>query len=780
MNLRKRATPILGALALAVLLAALVFGHLDVRNDISEFLPRGESPAARLMLREMRSGSATTLILVGIERAPPADLARISQAMAAGLRASGQFALVTNSNQDIDDATERVIFTHRYLLSPASTAASFTTEALASDFKSVLDQMQSSLAPMARLGLADPTGTLHALLDVWAAGAHPRSLDGVWFAPDRDRALILLKTAGNGLDLAAQDRASAAIDAAFAAAKPGSARLLAAGPAVFARDAARDIRADVQLLSTVSALLVALLLLWRFRSPLVICAIAVPIVLSLTVAALVVQLAFGFVHGIALGFGMTMLGVTVDYPVLLIGHRKRGEAASGTLRRIGQAFTLAVATAAIGLTGMAFSGFPGLAQLGVFSVTGILAAAAATRFVLPLLIVAADLAPVSAGDPARLLRVERLRAWRWWALLPVAAATLWLVAIGGPAWENDVDNLSPVPLAARLLDQELRGEIGAPDVGQLVVVQGPSEQAVLEREETLLPRADALRQKGAISGVEAAAQLVPSLRTQLARRESLPAPDELAARVRAAQAGMPFRDNAFDAFLAGEAAARDQAPLRPEDIPGTLVAARLAPLLFERDGAWIGLIAFQGLRDPAALTAAFAGAPDAVVLDMRAETNAIVGAATRQAWRFLGFSFLLAMLVLAAVLRAPWTVARIGFVILGAGLMTVVVLTALGVRLSLLHLVALQFVAGVGLDYSLFFARRQLDIEERARTLRTLVTCNAMTLLTFGLLALCRTPLLRQIGDTVAIGAFLAILMGFLFVGPRPDADAGKPAKVES
>ena len=150
MNLRKRATPILGALALAVLLAALVFGHLDVRNDISEFLPRGESPAARLMLREMRSGSATTLILVGIERAPPADLARISQAMAAGLRASGQFALVTNSNQDIDDATERVIFTHRYLLSPASTAASFTTEALASDFKSVLDQMQSSLAPMAR------------------------------------------------------------------------------------------------------------------------------------------------------------------------------------------------------------------------------------------------------------------------------------------------------------------------------------------------------------------------------------------------------------------------------------------------------------------------------------------------------------------------------------------------------------------------------------------------------------------------------------------------------
>ena len=46
--------------------------------------------------------------------------------------------------------------------------------------------------------------------------------------------------------------------------------------------------------------------------------------------------------GDPIGFGMTMLGVTVDYPVLLIGHRKQGEAASGTLRRIGQAFALAV------------------------------------------------------------------------------------------------------------------------------------------------------------------------------------------------------------------------------------------------------------------------------------------------------------------------------------------------------------------------------------------------------------------------------------------------------
>ena len=101
-------------------------------------------------------------------------------------------------------------------------------------------------------------------------------------------------------------------------------------------------------------------------------------------------------------------------------------------------------------------------------------------------------------------------------------------------------------------------------------------------------------------------------------------------------------------------------------------------------------------------------------------------------------------------------------------LVTVAGLTAAGVRLSLIHLVALQLVAGVGLDYALFFARRPLDAEERARTLRTLVTCNGMTLLTFGLLAACQTPLLRDIGVTVATGALLAMAFSFLFAGQSP------------
>jgi predicted exporter len=177
----------------------------------------------------------------------------------------------------------------------------------------------------------------------------------------------------------------------------------------------------------------------------------------------------------------------------------------------------------------------------------------------------------------------------------------------------------------------------------------------------------------------------------------------------------------------------------------------------------------SAVRDTARVRDALEAA-GATWLDMGAEANGIVAEYAGSAWRWLAYGALAALAALFIGLRDPLRVARVTGAIIGATLVTVALLTAMGVRLSIINIVALQFVAGVGLDYALFFARRQLDEEERARTLRTLATCNAMAVLTFGLLALCRTPLLRQIGVTVVIGALAAICFGFLFAGPKPRA----------
>ncbi|HEY2133444.1 MAG TPA: MMPL family transporter [Acetobacteraceae bacterium] len=764
----RRAAPILLALLAALLIGAAVSRFINVRSDIADFLPQGRTDAARLMLQELRSGAGTNLILAAVEGAPPGELARISRGLAEGLDRSAQFAFVNNGAQVLDSADEQFLLAHRYLLSGVTTPAAFTTDALRQDLQGLLAQMQSSAAPLAvRYGLADPPGAFLDLAKTWLGQSRIRTVDGVWFAADRDRAMLLARSRAAGLDLAGQDAADAAIRAAFAGTHPGPARLLVTGPAVFAREAADGIRADVRLLSTVSAVLIAALLLWRFRSLWVVGVIAVPIMLSIAAGALAVQIVFGFVHGITFGFGMTMLGVIVDYPVLLIGHRKQAEAAGGTLRRIGASFNLAVASAALGLTGMVFSGFPGISQLGVFSVTGVLAGAAATRWILPRLIVAADLAPVSAGEPGRVLRAEHLRHWRVWGLVPVLAAIIVLIA-HPPLLERDLANLSPIPRQARDLDTALRSEIGAPDVGQVVMLRGASAEAVLRQEEQILPVIDGLQKDGAIDGADLAVRFLPSIAIQQARIAALPDDATLRARLTEAAQGLPFRPEAFAPFLADVAASRAMAPLALADIRNPLIAARLQPLLFQRDGGWYGLVVPQRVNDAARFAAAFRGMQNAVYVDIRSETNGIVGFYTAQAWRWLAFGGAAVLLALAIGLRDPWRVARVLLALAAAGVVTIAVLTLAGQRLSLIHIVALQFAAGVGLDYALFFARIQLDDEERARTLRTLVTCNAMTLLTFGLLAFCHTPLLRDIGLTVACGAFACIVFAFLFAGPAP------------
>ncbi len=758
------------ALAFVAALAVLagVLSAVRVRTDMAAFLPEGRTAAARMVLDQARSGMGTGVLLIGVEGADTAALARISVAMVAPLQASGLFEVVAGGPGT--GAEQAFLFEHRYVLSPGVTADAFSEAALRAGMEGVLRQLRGSAAPLAvEYGLADPSGAFLALLRQWGP-APVRTVAGAWVSPDGTRALLLARTRAGGMDVPAQEAALAAIEAAFRAADVGTglaaARLLVAGPGAFARDAARAIRADVERISVLSTLLVVALLWWRFRSPLVLAAIAAPVVLSVAVAASVVQAVFGSVHGVALGFGATMLGVSVDYPVLMIGHRKRGEAAQATRARIGRAFVLAVACAVLGLLAMVASGFPGLVQLGVFAGAGLASCAVLTWAVLPRLIVLADLAPVAAGDPAWLRRVEGWRRWRAWGLAPVVAAA-GLLALHGVAWEGDLQALSPVPAASVALDREMRGQLGVGEAGQVVLVPGVDEQAVLEAEEALLPALDQLQAGGALRGFEAAARVLPSVRVQKTRQAALPGHDDLAQRVAAAQAGLPFKPQAFGPFVAAVAAAREAAPLRPEDLAGSLLGARLSPLLVRRGRGWVGTVVLQGVVDPVRVAdgiASAAGATGAAFVDLRAELGAVLAEYTGRGWAWLGVSLALVLAVLAWGLRDA-RVFRVLGSLAAAVLVTVAGLSAAGVRLSLIHLVALQLVVGVGLDYALFFARRQLDAEERARTLRTLVTCNGMTLLTFGLLAGCQTPLLRDIGVTVAVGALLAMGFAFLFAG---------------
>ena len=155
-------------------------------------------------------------------------------------------------------------------------------------------------------------------------------------------------------------------------------------------------------------------------------------------------------------------------------------------------------------------------------------------------------------------------------------------------------------------------------------------------------------------------------------------------------------------------------------------------------------------------------------LDLKEESNRMVSLYRNETLRLLGWGVLSIGLVLLVGLRAPVTVLRVMLPIGSAIVVVAAVLHALGERFSLFHVASFLLVIGLGLDYALFFNRRDGTLAERGRTVYGLVVCSTTTILVFGVLAFSQIPVLRAIGLTTALGS-LACLVFAAFLAESPE-----------
>ncbi|MGI9335870.1 MAG: MMPL family transporter, partial [Gammaproteobacteria bacterium] len=362
------------------------------------------------------------------------------------------------------------------------------------------------------------------------------------------------------------------------------------------------------------------------------------------------------------------------------------------------------------------------------------------------------------------------------------------LAPAGSLWENDLAALSPVPASSIALDRELRAALGAPDVRHTLVLRAPSVNAVLEISEAITPALERLREREAIGGFETPSRYLPSVRTQLARRAALPDAGTLNERLRLARAGLPFKPGAFTSFIRDVVASRDLEPLELDDLAGTALGLRLAPMLIGHDEdagnrgqGVVALVQLTGVKDPDRVATAIAAwqqshqDDDAVrYMDIKSASDRVVTSYRDDALRLLG----LALPVLALALwLGTRSVRRLAVCVMAIALAVVVdlgLLAATGTRLSVFHLIAVVLVAGIGLDYGLFFSRPDDDAAMRARTLHAVCVCALSTLMVFGLLATSSLPVLHAIGVTVALGVALAFASTLLLardagLAPRPE-----------
>ncbi len=852
-------------LLLAWLLAMLLGGWVIARShysaDLSAFLPASPDARAQLLIEQLNSGVAARSLMLGITGGDAAMRAQASRLMAAKLRQSGEFEQVNNGdindwqagNQGDKDSAGGAgdwLVQHRYLLSPTVNAQRFTPAGLRDAVDDTLSMLGTPAGALVKPLLErDPTGETQRIVESLIPANAPRSQLGVWVSRTEPRALLLLQTRASGANLDGQATLIKRIEQAFEEARgqaghadksqdgspvnspdnawpqgPQALQLEISGAPMFAVQSRNRIEAEVQQFAVAGTVLMGALLLLAFGSLPALLVAFLPVATGVVAGICAVSLGFGTVHGITLGFGSTLIGEAVDYAIYFLiqarsavplgGGAGAGAGAPGTAqpslpgtgfrrwqREAWPTVRLGLLTSLCGFAALVFSGFPGLAQLGVFSMAGLVGAALATRWVLPALM------PDGAAGTSLRRRLGRFTATAARAL-PRLRVVFWLLGALALAfllwqrstlWQGDLASLSPVPREAMALDAKLRADLSASDARTLVIVQGADQQAALRAAEAAGARLDTLVAAGTLAGYDSPARFLPSLATQQARLAALPDAAQLSANLAQALAATPsapaspLSASRLAPFVADVAAARKQPLVDRAALAGTPLAPLADALLVQRatgaaaagsaaahPAGWLALLALQPGAKPLqteAVRAALAGLPEAQVIDIKFELDHLYERYMHEALWQSALGALAVVLLLAGALRAGRRLLAVCQPLVLAVLITLAGLALAGVTLGILHLVGLLLVVAVGSNYALFFdqffalkvAPGAMPLPAAASsgsedTLASLLLANITTVLSFGLIACSQIPALSAIGQVVAPGALLALVLSAAFV----------------
>ena len=103
---------------------------------------------------------------------------------------------------------------------------------------------------------------------------------------------------------------------------------------------------------------------------------------------------------------------------------------------------------------------------------------------------------------------------------------------------------------------------------------------------------------------------------------------------------------------------------------------------------------------------------------------------------------------------------RIVAPVFSAGALTLAFMGYVGIQLQMLSILALLLTLGMGIDYAIFLQARQ----GHSHTLLATTLAALLTLLSFGLLSLSRTPALSAMGLTVTLGVMFSWLLTPVFL----------------
>lgn len=787
-----RRTFLLSLSAIAVLIALLwkQFSHgIPLETNLLRLLPATEpNPVAEQAVEHLtRTIGDRVLFLVGSKQRTQAIQA--ARNFGAELQQSSAFKSVRVNIPSFNGTQLHVPF----LPARFNLLSSVDRSDLERDAAGALQQrLQQRLAGMLTGGVglaleADPFDYFGRYLSAlpWQ-DSHLLQQDGVLLVEQGGRTWVLVLTELNGSAFSepVQNQVIAAVTQAEQASlrQVPDLQLLRMGSLFYAHAARTSAQHDVEWIGTFSTVGILLLLWAAFRSLVPLALVVLSVAVGLGAALLVTVQWFGSLHLLTLVFGASLIGEAVDYAIQVCSvHAGTQTSVKGVVQKLGwnsarelaplwPSLILALATSVLGYFVLFLTPFPALNQVALFASSGLIVAFLVVRCWLPV-----GLNGVTPGRAHQTigwcqrglqkLQQHMIPKYAW-----LAYGFCLLVAI--PGWwlghaDDDIRLLTTRP--SGLLEQEkqfrslLEKENNADSGARFFLVEGASEQEVLQREEQLRMLLEPLQQQNQIGSVQALSAFVPSLQRQqqdhyLLERAGFGDQKKIAGLL--SSAGF----NADVAIRLSQAFQQHTATLELSQWLASPIATPYRHLWLGKTGQGVASIVIpRELTSTDALRAL--QLPGVSWVDKAASASRLF-AFYRHAG-VMGLALMLVVLLCVLAWRYSWNGSvRVLLPTMVALISAPAVLGYLNFPLTLFSILALFLVLGVGVNYSIFLldgarlARQQTESNAYGGgNFLGIILSSTTTLLSFGLLGFSSMPVLRQFGLVLAVGITLAVLL---------------------
>lgn len=578
----------------------------------------------------------------------------------------------------------------------------------------------------------------------------------------------------------------------------GPLQVLVTGRSAYVSDISLSMRYDVVATLLGSILLVGAIFFVGFQRWLPLLGMGFALLLSCLVGLAIGLLIFGRLNMATIGFSAILVGLGVDFAILIFGRyqQARGdgeshrEAIATSVAKLGRAVFFGALTTAVGFLALVLSGSLGFTQLGVLIAIGILFAG---LFMCTVLFLFVRERQTAISHDWLFSLVKRYVCWSVQRPKPVlifsTALFVALSAIGflpmlPVPFDSTARSLEPKNSAASQALAVIMHKMPTRWEPVLAIVRAPDPQQLHDQWRKVADHWTELQKAGQIKGFSTPAALALSPNTMQANRAQLGGINFDQVRV-TLERTLDAEGFSRDSFASAFAFLRDLKTMQDPAVPMPHWRDHLS-----KTSSWWFLIDRYFAREPL-LTTGFVTSNAPIVAHATYETLSRELPVTGVPLILSGWSYALANLlpwsrhqlilisalmaifdaVLLAILYRDWRLWIIQEITLifavGAMLAS---MKLLNIPLNLLNVLSFRLVLAIGVDYGIYIVliwQKAHDLEhDVAGVVKPVLLAGLTAVSGFGSLGLAHNPSLSGLGIACAIGIFWSLVATIFFTLP--------------